>query len=138
MAALSFSCRPVSGNKNEGYHPATRSYICRVRRHRLHCEGISGQLDLAFPGWRKVVFIHGCLWPPATTLQLILARGARKLARAVECWLGCSYFWPERPDSCTLFWPVGALISGPARFKCWPLQLGIPGEWKPQFARGSI
>lgn len=31
-------------------------------RYRLHRRDIPGKPDLAFPGRRKVIFIHGCFW----------------------------------------------------------------------------
>jgi DNA mismatch endonuclease (patch repair protein) len=30
--------------------------------YRLHRRDIPGKPDLAFPGRRKVIFIHGCFW----------------------------------------------------------------------------
>lgn len=31
-------------------------------RYRLHRKDLPGQPDMAFPGRRKVIFIHGCFW----------------------------------------------------------------------------
>ncbi|MEB2604777.1 DNA mismatch endonuclease Vsr [Burkholderia cenocepacia] len=31
-------------------------------RYRLHRKDIPGKPDLAFPGRRKVIFVHGCFW----------------------------------------------------------------------------
>lgn len=31
-------------------------------RYRLHGKGLPGRPDLVFPGFRTVVFIHGCYW----------------------------------------------------------------------------
>ena len=31
-------------------------------RYRLHYGRIPGRPDLAFPGRRKVIFVHGCFW----------------------------------------------------------------------------
>ena len=31
-------------------------------RYRLHYSKLPGKPDLAFPGRRKVVFVHGCYW----------------------------------------------------------------------------
>ena len=31
-------------------------------RYRLHVKGLPGRPDLAFPGRRKLVFVHGCFW----------------------------------------------------------------------------
>lgn len=40
-----------------------RSLIHRLGyRFRLHRKDIPGTPDIAFPGRRKVIFIHGCFW----------------------------------------------------------------------------
>jgi DNA mismatch endonuclease (patch repair protein) len=31
-------------------------------RYRLHSKAIPGHPDIAFPGRRKVIFVHGCFW----------------------------------------------------------------------------
>lgn len=31
-------------------------------RYRLHRRDLPGKPDLAFPGRRKVIFVHGCFW----------------------------------------------------------------------------
>ncbi len=31
-------------------------------RYRLHDRSLPGQPDLVFPGYRAVVFVHGCFW----------------------------------------------------------------------------
>jgi DNA mismatch endonuclease Vsr len=31
-------------------------------RYRLHRKGLPGKPDMAFPGRKKVIFIHGCFW----------------------------------------------------------------------------
>jgi len=31
-------------------------------RYRLHRKDLPGKPDMAFPGRRKVIFIHGCFW----------------------------------------------------------------------------
>lgn len=31
-------------------------------RHRLHRKDLPGKPDLAYPGKRKVIFVHGCFW----------------------------------------------------------------------------
>ncbi|MDZ7809992.1 MAG: very short patch repair endonuclease [Arhodomonas sp.] len=31
-------------------------------RYRLHRKDLPGRPDLAFPGRRKVIFVHGCFW----------------------------------------------------------------------------
>jgi DNA mismatch endonuclease, patch repair protein len=40
-----------------------RSLVYRLGyRFRLHRKDIPGTPDIAFPGRRKVIFIHGCFW----------------------------------------------------------------------------
>ena len=40
-----------------------RSLIHRMGfRYRLHRADLPGTPDLAFPGPRKVIFVHGCFW----------------------------------------------------------------------------
>lgn len=31
-------------------------------RYKLHRKGLPGKPDIAFPGLRKVIFVHGCFW----------------------------------------------------------------------------
>lgn len=31
-------------------------------RYRLHRKDLPGKPDLTFPGYRKVIFVHGCFW----------------------------------------------------------------------------
>lgn len=31
-------------------------------RYRLHRKDLPGKPDLTFPGRRKIIFVHGCLW----------------------------------------------------------------------------
>src|SRR5689334_10091624 len=31
-------------------------------RYRLHPKGLPGKPDIAFPGRRKAIFVHGCFW----------------------------------------------------------------------------
>lgn len=39
-----------------------RMLFARGYRYRLHRGDLPGTPDLAFPGRRKVVFVHGCFW----------------------------------------------------------------------------
>jgi DNA mismatch endonuclease, patch repair protein len=42
---------------------AVRSIIHRLGfRYRLHRQDLPGSPDLAFPGLRKAIFVHGCFW----------------------------------------------------------------------------
>ena len=42
---------------------AVRSLVHRLGyRFRLHRPDLPGRPDLAFPGRRKVIFVHGCFW----------------------------------------------------------------------------
>lgn len=54
--------RRVQG-KNTRPELAVRSMVHRLGyRFRLHKGELPGRPDLAFPGRRKVVFVHGCFW----------------------------------------------------------------------------
>ncbi|HVK54450.1 MAG TPA: very short patch repair endonuclease [Burkholderiales bacterium] len=50
-------------------------------RYRLYQKDLPGKPDLAFPGRRKVVFIHGCFWHGHDC-----ARGARPPKQNAEYW----------------------------------------------------
>jgi DNA mismatch endonuclease (patch repair protein) len=56
-------------------------------RFRLHRRGLPGKPDIAFPGRRKAVFVHGCFWhqhkgcPRASVPQSHLGFWLPKLAR---------------------------------------------------------
>ncbi len=42
---------------------AVRSMVHRLGfRYTLHCAGLPGNPDLAFPRRGKVIFVHGCFW----------------------------------------------------------------------------
>jgi DNA mismatch endonuclease (patch repair protein) len=42
---------------------AVRKYLfARGYRYRLHSKRLPGKPDLAFPGRKKVIFVHGCFW----------------------------------------------------------------------------
>ena len=46
-------------------------------RYRLHRKDLPGKPDLFFPGWRKVVFVHGCFWHQHTSAACKIARVPR-------------------------------------------------------------
>jgi DNA mismatch endonuclease (patch repair protein) len=50
-------------------------------RYRLHRPDLPGKPDLAFPGRRKVIFVHGCFWHGHDC-----ARGARAPQSNREYW----------------------------------------------------
>lgn len=50
-------------------------------RYRLHRADLPGKPDLAFPGRRVALFVHGCFWHGHDC-----ARGARKPATNAEYW----------------------------------------------------
>lgn len=54
--------RAVKG-KNTKPELLVRCLIHRLGyRYRLHRKDLPGKPDLAFPGRRKAIFIHGCFW----------------------------------------------------------------------------
>ncbi|MFP4519095.1 MAG: very short patch repair endonuclease [Oceanicaulis sp.] len=50
-------------------------------RFRLHRKDLPGTPDLAFPGRRKVIFVHGCFWHGHDC-----ARGSRKPKTRAAYW----------------------------------------------------
>ena len=49
--------------KNTGPELAVRRIVHRLGyRFRLHRKDLPGSPDLALPGRRKVIFVHGCYW----------------------------------------------------------------------------
>lgn len=60
-------------------------------RYRLHVRALPGQPDLVFPGYRTVIFVHGCFWhrhpgcrfatTPATRAEFWAAKFAQNVAR---------------------------------------------------------
>lgn len=54
--------RAVKGT-DTGPERAVRRVLHRSGyRYRLHRKDLPGKPDLAFPGRRKVIFVHGCFW----------------------------------------------------------------------------
>jgi len=51
------------GSKNTTPELIVRSLVHRLGfRFRLHYKRLPGKPDLAFPGRKKVIFVHGCFW----------------------------------------------------------------------------
>ena len=54
--------RAVKG-RNTGPEMTVRRLLHSLGyRYRLHRSDLPGKPDLAFPGRRKVIFVHGCFW----------------------------------------------------------------------------
>ena len=51
-------------------------------RYRLHRRDLPGKPDIAFPGRKKVIFVHGCFWHRHSC-----KRGARKPKTNQDYWL---------------------------------------------------
>jgi DNA mismatch endonuclease (patch repair protein) len=50
-------------SKNTKPELIVRRYLsARGYRYRLHSKRLPGKPDLAFPGRRKAIFVHGCFW----------------------------------------------------------------------------
>lgn len=50
-------------SKNTKIEMLVRSVTHRLGyRYRLHRKDLPGSPDLAFPGRRKAIFVHGCFW----------------------------------------------------------------------------
>ncbi len=58
--------RLMKANKSKGTKPELllRSAVWQagLRGYRLHPKGVPGKPDLAFPGKKLAVFMHGCFW----------------------------------------------------------------------------
>ena len=55
----------MRGNRSKDTRPelAVRRVLFKMGyRYRLHRPGLPGRPDIALPGRRKVVFVHGCFW----------------------------------------------------------------------------
>ena len=51
------------GQKDTGPETLLRSALHKAGlRYRLHDRKLSGSPDLVFPGFRAVIFVHGCYW----------------------------------------------------------------------------
>lgn len=78
-------------SKNTGLELAVRRLVFTMGyRYRLYAKGLPGKPDIAFPGRKKVIFVHGCFWhqhqkcPMGTPPSSNLAYWGPKLARTVE------------------------------------------------------
>lgn len=50
-------------SKDTGCELSVRKMIFAMGyRYRLHREDIPGKPDIVFPGFKKVIFVHGCFW----------------------------------------------------------------------------
>ena len=50
-------------HKDTGPEIALRKMLHRLGyRYKLHAKNLPGKPDIAFPGRRKVIFVHGCFW----------------------------------------------------------------------------
>jgi len=50
-------------SKDTGPELLVRRLLYRMGyRYRLHVRSLPGKPDIAFPGRRRVVFVHGCFW----------------------------------------------------------------------------
>ncbi|MHB1958116.1 MAG: very short patch repair endonuclease [Acidobacteriaceae bacterium] len=51
------------GTKDTEPELMLRKFIYRLGfRYRLHIQKLPGKPDIAFPGRKKVIFVHGCFW----------------------------------------------------------------------------
>jgi DNA mismatch endonuclease (patch repair protein) len=51
------------GTKNTGPELVLRRLLHRSGyRYRIHPKNLPGKPDIAFPGRRKAIFVHGCFW----------------------------------------------------------------------------
>ncbi|WP_063915352.1 very short patch repair endonuclease [Burkholderia stagnalis] len=81
-------------SKDTGPEVALRKALFRRGfRYRLHRKDLPGKPDLVFPGWRAIVFIHGCLWHwhgckrsrmPGTNTEYWAKKITRNVARDQE------------------------------------------------------
>lgn len=70
-------------SKNTAPELLVRSIVHRLGyRFRLHRKDLPGKPDLAFPGRRKIIFVHGCFWHGHEC-----ARGDRIPRRNRDYWL---------------------------------------------------
>lgn len=51
------------GTKDTGPELSLRRLLYKAGyRYRVHPKSLPGKPDIAFPGRRKVIFVHGCFW----------------------------------------------------------------------------
>lgn len=65
-AASEAVSKSMRGNKGSNTKPELRLrkalWVAGVRGYRLHWKKVPGRPDLAFPGRKIAVFLHGCYW----------------------------------------------------------------------------
>lgn len=58
--------KSMRGNKGKNTKPELRLrkalWAAGIRGYRLHWKKVPGRPDLAFPGRRLAIFVHGCYW----------------------------------------------------------------------------
>jgi DNA mismatch endonuclease, patch repair protein len=52
----------IRGKDTQPEMAVRRAFWAAGLRYRLHDKRLPGNPDLVFPGWRTVVFVHGCFW----------------------------------------------------------------------------
>lgn len=52
----------ISGKDTSPEMTIRRLLYAKGYRYRLHVRGLPGRPDIAFPGRRKAVLVHGCFW----------------------------------------------------------------------------
>ncbi|MBU6142167.1 DNA mismatch endonuclease Vsr [Patescibacteria group bacterium] len=54
--------RLIRGKNTKPEKVVRRMVSMRGFRYRLHAKRLPGRPDLAFPGRKKAIFVHGCFW----------------------------------------------------------------------------
>ena len=98
-------------------------------RYRLHRKDLPGRPDLAFPGRKKAIFVHGCFWhahgcekgqPPKSRLDYWLPKLERNRERDAENldrlasigWSALTLWQCEIRDIETLAARIGIFLDG--------------------------
>ena len=69
-------------SKNTGPEMMVRQMLNKLGyRYRLHLRNLPGKPDLAFPGRRKAVFVHGCFWHGCRYAARFAERGIHALGQ---------------------------------------------------------
>lgn len=53
----------------------------RIRKYRLHAKNVPGRPDIAFPGKKVAIFVHGCYWHGCRYCKLPLPKTHRAFWR---------------------------------------------------------
>lgn len=61
-AARSAQMRLIHSKDTKPELTIRRALFALGYRYRLHYKNLPGKPDIAFPGRRKAIFIHGCFW----------------------------------------------------------------------------